>query len=85
MTFDQVSATGRVAICHLPGGVQLRYDPTDGTVRSLPYPGMPHQWREASAYHEALPTEGWEHYRGCGCPVCTGDAEVAEERERASA
>ena len=37
----------------LPGGVQLRYDPADGWVRSLPYPGMPSQWREASAYHAA--------------------------------
>jgi hypothetical protein len=85
MTFDQVTASGKVAVCHLPGGVQLRYDPADGTVRSLPYPGMPHQWREASAYHEALPNEGWEHYRGCGCPICAGDTEVAEGRERASA
>jgi hypothetical protein len=72
MTLDEANATGRVAICHLPGGVQLRYDPSDGSIRSLPYPGMPSQWREASAYHETLPREGWEHYRGCGCAVCAG-------------
>lgn len=75
MTFAEASASGRVAICHLPGGVQLRYDPSDGSVRSLPYPGMPNQWREASVYEEALPHEGWTHYRGCRCPVCEADAQ----------
>jgi hypothetical protein len=85
MTFDQARAAGRVAICHLPGGVQLRYDPADGSIRSLPYPGMPHQWREASTYLEPPPHEGWEHYRGCGCSVCAADDEVVENRERASA
>jgi hypothetical protein len=70
MTFDQAHAAGKVALCQLPGGAQLRYDPVDGIVRSLPYPGMPRQWREASAYTAPVPTDGWTHYRGCECPLC---------------
>jgi hypothetical protein len=86
MTFDEVSAAGKVAICHLPGGVQLRYDPADGSVHSLPFPGVPHQWREGSVYRQAPPHEGWTHYRGCDCPVCSEEqAETAVEKERASA
>ena len=71
MTFDQVHSAGKVALCQLPDGEQLRYDPADGTIRHLPYPGMPRQWREASAYTARVPDEGWTHYRGCGCPLCS--------------
>jgi hypothetical protein len=80
MTLEEMRAAGKVARCHLPGGAQLRYDPADGSVRTLPYPGMPSQWREASAYVQPLPQEGWTHYRGCDCTVCSTASEPVEER-----
>ena len=83
MTFDEVHAAGKVALCHLPGGAQLRYDPADDSVRTLPYPGMPRQWREASDYREALPAEGWMHYPGCECPVCEAERALRVDEERA--
>lgn len=85
MTFDEVNAAGKVALCQLPGGAQLRYDPADGAARRLPYPGMLGQWREASAYHQPLPPDGWMHYRGCDCAVCVAERdESLSEQERAS-
>ncbi len=83
MTLAEVQATGKVALCQLPSGAQLRYEPGDGTIRTLPYPGLPRQWREASAYTAAPPAEGWTHYRGCDCPVCEGRGEEPAERRRA--
>jgi hypothetical protein len=86
MTFDEADAAGKVALCQLPGGAQLRYDPSDGSVLRLPYPGIPGQWREASAYHHPLPPEGWTHYRGCDCPACAAERErSADTQELASA
>ena len=86
MTFDEVRAIGKVAQCQLPEGVLLRYDATDRTVRKLPYPGIPGQWREAVAYDGPVPPTGWTHYRGCDCRVCRAEsAEGPSESERASA
>jgi len=85
MTFDEVSAAGKVALCHLPSGAELRYDPGDGSVRTLPYPGMPRQWREASEYREAVPADGWTHYFGCACAMCEAERALQRDEERASA
>jgi hypothetical protein len=71
VTFNEVTAAGRIALCHLSGGAVLRYDPADRSVRTLPYPGTPRQWREGALYVEAIPRDGWSHYPHCGCPVCT--------------
>jgi hypothetical protein len=78
MTLDEVRAAGKVALCQLPRGAQLRYDPADGSARTLPYPGMPAQWREASVYVQPLPQDGWSHYRGCDCAVCSAGDRVEE-------
>jgi hypothetical protein len=85
MTLEEMRAAGKVARCHLPSGAELRYDPADGSVRTLPYPGMPRQWREASAYVHPLPREGWTHYRGCDCAVCSAVSESERVVERVSA
>jgi hypothetical protein len=80
MTLEEVRAAGKVALCQLPRGAQLRYDPGDGSARTLPYPGMPAQWREASAFVQPLPQDGWTHYRGCDCAVCSAASDRVEER-----
>jgi hypothetical protein len=86
MTFDEAKTVGKVALCGLPGGAQLRYDPSEDSIRQLPYPGMPRQWREASNYKDHVPTQGWTHYRGCECPLCAAaadqDAKQAKDAER---
>jgi hypothetical protein len=80
MTLEEMRAAGKVARCQLPDGAQLRYDPADGSARMLPYPDMPARWREASAYVQPLPQDGWTHYRGCDCHVCSAAGERAKER-----
>lgn len=79
VTFDEVTAMAKVALCHLPGGEQLRYEGVRGIVRRLPYPGNPGHWREAAAYDGPIPHTGWTHYRGCECPVCASQQAEAQE------
>lgn len=74
LTFDEVTAAGKVASCQLPGGALLRYDPRQGRVSILPYPATPSAWKGAAAYLGDLPEDGWSHYPGCACEVCAAAA-----------
>ena len=53
MTFDEAGIAGRVAVCRLSGGVHLRYDPVDGSVRCLPYPAGAPEGRAGGATRAA--------------------------------
>lgn len=74
MTYDQVVAAGKVATCQLPIGALLRYEPSEGIVYVLPYPGIPSSWKASRMYDEAIPQDGWMHYLGCVCQYCSAAA-----------
>lgn len=70
MTYDEVIAAGKVASCQLASGAMVRFEPHDGTLQVLPYPGTPRLWREAKEYLGMVPQDGWSHYPGCACDIC---------------
>jgi hypothetical protein len=70
MTFEQVVEIDKPALHQLESGAVLRYEPADHAVYILPYPATPRSWREASLYLLTVPSDGWNHYLGCGCAYC---------------
>ena len=70
VTFDQVIEAEKPAFYYREGGGVLRYEPLDGSVRVLAFPGTPEAWKEAAEYLRPIPERGWGHRPGCGCTFC---------------
>ncbi len=70
MTFDEVKALERPAFRRLPHGRVLRYDPHEGSVRSLRFPTRPTAWQRAPLLEGPIPQSDWRHLPACSCPAC---------------
>jgi hypothetical protein len=79
MTFTEVTTAGVCAVCRLPSGLMLRYEPADGSVRSLAAAAQTGACTAAPAYDGIVPACGWSHPVTCARASCCAPASGLHE------